>query len=141
MIRNKLRIVILLLMICSNYAFASLEDNKECFPKHIEIDGPPGTAILKLQFMLDIKGRSVIQTSETSFDIIDQRDCKAATWGYNVLYLNVGIDSQHHASRIIEYYNGSDKLAFMRRIDEKFTLSKIDHLSSKDYKLTYENVS
>lgn len=137
MIRNKVGLAILLSMVFSNYAFA-LEGNNECFPKHFQIEGPQGTAILNLKFLAKKKGRSVMQTSETSFDVMDLSGCDSS-WYLSALMLDVGTDAQHHASRAMLRYLG-DKISFRGGPDVNFTLSKVDEISRTDYKLTYKNL-
>jgi hypothetical protein len=140
MFRKKVGIAVLLSMVFSSYAFAS-EDNKGCFPKHIKIEGPPGTSILRLHFVKETDRLHTIKTSETSFDIIDQSDCNSS-WGYNLLFLDVGTDAQHHSPRILNYYACPDKLhIWSRDNDVNFTLTKLDKISSTEYKLTYKNLT
>lgn len=136
MIKNKFGIVAALLIITSNYAFA-LEKTETCnYPQHFKIEGPTGTSILKVETFPNAT-ISVIQTSESSFDVIDNSGCDGT--GRRSVQLNVGTDKFHFSERIFVSHNDGTIL-FIQTDDLNFRLSSIERTSSTETKFIYENM-
>lgn len=136
MTKGKSIILSSILAICCSNAFSSKNHSEDCaFPQHFNIYGPSKTHIMSVAAG-KFSDFTVIQTSEHSFDVLDQSECKGD--GINSVTLKVGTDNYHYSEITFSDAHTGRIFIVSKAEMNKFSLKEFKTLSKYDFNLTYQ---
>lgn len=121
---------ILALVSCSIFAASTCD-----YPQHFKI---VGGKILELATQQPNAELTVIMTSEDSFDVIDNTQCKNNGSGIRGIKLKVGLDSVHAYGMIFaDSPNGKITRIYSNSLNN-YVLDEINRVTATDYQLVYK---
>lgn len=105
------------------------------YPQHFKI---VGGRILELAAQSPNSELTVVMTSDDSFDVIDNTQCKNNGSGIRGIKLKVGLDNEHvYEMAFVDSMNGKITRIYANSLNN-YVLDEINRVTATDYQLVYK---